>query len=441
MLGKTPMPWQAASWDVGLELLEDGLPAYREVVISTPRQSGKTDDLLVVKCHRALMWHHQPQRIYYSAQTAQESRRKLLEDHLPMIEASPMRSTISKVHQAPGDTSIIFKTKSRIGIMGTGETAGHGRTVDLGVLDEAFADVDDTREQAIKPAMATRPEAQLWIASTAGTARSAYLRRKVDNGRAAVVDGSDRGLCYIEYSAPDDADIEDPETWWRCMPALGYTITEDVIRAELKTMLATGNEAGFRRAYLNQWTLDDERIIPLGTWNDVSRQELKIATLGVTIAVDISPDRSHASLVIIDNQKKAELFEYREGMAGLVERLIELFKRWDAPIAIDSRGPAGTLIPDLEFAGVNLLRYDQGMMTVACARLMDALADRKIEVRQNPVLDQAVAGARKRIVLDQWVWARRDAYVDISPLVALTMAHDACVNVDRQGGTLWAAAF
>jgi hypothetical protein len=441
MLGRVPMPWQQMTWDVGLELLEDGRPAYREVWISTPRQSGKTDDLLVVKLHRATMWHHQPQRIYYSAQTAQESRRKLLEDHLPTIQASPMKATVAKVYQAPGDTAIVFRTKSRIGIMGSSETAGHGRTADLGVLDEVFADLDDTREQAIKPAMATRPEAQLWGASTAGTARSAYLRRKVDNGRAAVTDGTDRGIAYFEFSAPDDADIENPATWYACMPALGYTITEDVVRTELQTMLAAGNEAGFRRAFLNQWTIDDDQIIPVGIWADISRADVVLNMKGLTIAVDMSPDRMHTSVVMIDNDRRAELTEYREGTSGVVERLIELYRKLDAPVAIDARGPASSLIPDLEFAGVDLIKYDSVNMPIACGRLMDALADRGLSVRSSSAMDLAVSGARKRVVIDQWVWARRDAFVDISPLVALTLAYDASVNIDRQGGTLWAASF
>lgn len=40
-------------------------------------------------------------------------------------------------------------------------------------------------------------------------------------------------------------------------------------------------------------------------------------------------------------------------------------------------------------------------------------------------LDAAVEGAARRPLGDAWVWARKSAEVDISPLVALTLALDA----------------
>ncbi len=429
------MPWQQMVWDVGLEILPDGRPAYREVWFTTPRQSGKTEELLTVEVHRSVMWHRQPQRTFYSAQTGQDARKKLLEDQAPLIENSPLKAAVKRIYTAAGAEAIIFKTGSRIDIMASGEAAGHGKTTDLGILDEVFADQDDRREQATKPSMATRPEAQLWGASTAGHQGSTYLKRKVDNGRAAVTDGLDTGICYVEFSAPDDADIEDPATWWGCMPALGYTITEEVVRDALLSM----SETEFRRSFLNQWTVNESRVIPTALWNNVSRQNVQPADKGLTFGVDVDPSREHAAIVAIDNDHQAEMVEYRDGMAGLADRVAELANKWIAPVAIDVRGPAGSIVADLELRGVQVVKYAAAEMVMACARFYDAVADQGFGVRQNPLLDLAVAGAHKRIVLDQWTWARRDGYVDISPLVALTLAYDCSVNVTREAGTLWAA--
>jgi hypothetical protein len=93
--------------------------------------------------------------------------------------------------------------------------------------------------------MITRPQPQLWITSTAGTPRSEWLRSKVDAGRAQP-DG--RAVCFFEWSAPADADPEDPETWRACMLAVGWTVTERAVRAELDRL----DRLEFRRAYLNQ---------------------------------------------------------------------------------------------------------------------------------------------------------------------------------------------
>jgi hypothetical protein len=48
------MAWQEQVANVGLEVLEDGTPAYREIVVTVPRQSGKTALVLAWEVHRAL---------------------------------------------------------------------------------------------------------------------------------------------------------------------------------------------------------------------------------------------------------------------------------------------------------------------------------------------------------------------------------------------------
>src|ERR1035437_1162136 len=55
-LGLPFMPWQRLVADVGLELLPNGLPAYRTAIFTVPRQSGKTTLLLALVIHRAIFW-------------------------------------------------------------------------------------------------------------------------------------------------------------------------------------------------------------------------------------------------------------------------------------------------------------------------------------------------------------------------------------------------
>jgi phage terminase large subunit-like protein len=81
---------------------------------------------------------------------------------------------------------IQFGRGSFLQIDAPSRTGGHGDTLDDGTIDEAFAHEDDTVEAGMRPAMATRRNAQLWVISTAGDARSKYLWRKVLAGRAAT---------------------------------------------------------------------------------------------------------------------------------------------------------------------------------------------------------------------------------------------------------------
>ena len=240
------MPWQAQAFGAGTEIREDGLPAFREVVIEVPRQQGKSIGVLSLMLGRAL--DVPGTMITYSAQTRLSGRKRMLDTWWPRIRRSPLARLVY-VRKGYGSEAFTFANGSLIMLASGTEASDHGDTLDLAVIDEAWAQRDATIEQALKPAMLTRPAAQLFIVSTAGTEFSAYFRGKVDEGRARCETGLTGSSAYFGWSAPDDADPGDPETWRGCMPALGHTITEEVVASDFETM----ELAEFRRACLCQW--------------------------------------------------------------------------------------------------------------------------------------------------------------------------------------------
>jgi hypothetical protein len=89
---------------------------------------------------------------------------------------------------------------------------------------------------------------------------------------------------------------------------------------------------------------------------------------------------------------------------------------------VDGSGPAGSLIPDLEKAGLTVHPVTSRELIDACGGFYDAVLESKIRIRRNPKLDEAAAGAARRRVGDAWAWTRKSAAADISPLVAATLA-------------------
>ena len=413
------MPWQQLVADVASEIDDTtGLPAYREVVCTVPRQSGKTTMVLAYELHRALMWGR-AQRIAYTAQTGFDARRKLIDDQAPILLGSPLAAAVEKVQKAQGNEAIVFRNGSRIDVLASSESAGHGRTLDLPILDEVFADVDDRREQALLPAMSTRPDAQLLVISTMGTESSTYLNRKVETGRAAVIDGLDTGIAYFEWSADIDADIDSPATWASCMPALGHTITLKTVEHARRTM----SEGDFRRSMLNQKTISDERVIPIQLWEQICDDD--VAPEGkLVFAVDINPDRTDAAIAVADQDGRGELVDYRPGVGWVADRLVELAQKWKAPVRLDAYSPAGSIADELTSRRINVERYSTREVSYACGTFFDGLMERKIQVRRHQALDNAAAGARRRTTGDSWVWARNSGDTDVAPLVALTLALD-----------------
>lgn len=419
------MPWQSHAAHLGLEMVEgpDGLlvPAFREVICTVMRQSGKSTLLFSLFAHRATMWPVLPQRCVYTAQDGSAARKKLIDDMGPMYTESQLfKRLVARVFKGVGNEGIDFRTGSTIRTIGSSEAAGHGMTsTGLAGIDESFADLDFRREQALQPSMATVADAQTWNVSTAGTERSVYLRKKIEDGRAAVAEGRTRGLAYIEYSIPDGEDCDDPEVWWRFMPALGWTIQEDAVRHARETM----PDGEWRRSFGNQWTVSEERVIPLSVWERACSGS--VAPEGkLRFGFDVNVDRSAAAVVVADEQGRCELVEFREGLGWCVDRLVELWRKWSGPVVLDAYGPAGSFADELVGRGVQVVRYSTREMAYACGSLFDRLADGRVKVLSHPVLDSAVAGARRRSTSDAWVWARKDGDSDVSPLVALTLAAD-----------------
>ena len=58
----------------------------------------------------------------------------------------------------------------------------------------------------------------------------------------------------------------------------------------------------------------------------------------------------------------------------------------------------------------------------ACEAFLAAVLDQTLVHRDEQALNQAVMGAGRREVGDSWKWSRKDSTVDISPLVAATVA-------------------
>jgi hypothetical protein len=425
-LGTPFMPWQRRVADVAMEVdPATGLLVYGEVVLTLPRQSGKTTLELAAMVHRCRTWPRS--RVLYSAQDRIHARLKWEDDHVAALQRSPFAGEF-KVRYQRGDEAIRWDNGSRHGITAPGEKAGHSDVLDLAVADEAWGLEDSRLEQGLSPTMVTRDQPQFWVVSTAGTHKSGYLRAKVDAGRARAAAGGRGTVCYFEWSAVEGADPADPATWWSCMPALGHTVTERRIAAEFERL----DLADFCRAYLNWWPGEipaDWQVVAEADW-------LSLADPGsapvdpVAFAADVTPDRSAAAIAVAgvrpDGLGHVEVVDHRPGTGWVVGRLVELREKWQpCAIVVDDTGPAASLIPPLEAAELEVVRPTTRARAAADSGFYDSVVERTVRYMpgpHGPALVAAVAGAAKRPLGDSWAWARRGLSVDISPLVAVSLA-------------------
>jgi phage terminase large subunit-like protein len=430
-MGKPFMPWQQQVADIAGETDKTGRLMYNEIVITVPRQSGKTTLLLSVVVGRAEAGPSfgGRQRMLYAAQTREDARAKWLEDYVEDLRASKVMRGKFIERIANGSEKITFKSsRSTFGPIATKETSGHGKVLDWGALDEAFSQTDGAVEASWLPAMITRPMAQFWVPSTAGTDASVYFRKKVDAGRLAVVADAGEGVAYFEWSTPEDfEDYADEDNWRRCMPALGFTQNLDAIRREFIRM----DLNDFRRAFLNQWVgKTTPSVIPSAWWRACADPTSIRATRPV-IAIDVSADREWASLAIAgeraDGLPIVRVIHHQQGTDWVVDKVEQLRDEHDpAAIVLDGASPARSLISGLQDRYIEPTVLQAGDMVAACGQFYDAVKQGRIRHYGDAPLEKAITAAERRELGDAWAWTRKkslqESGADISPLVAVTCA-------------------
>jgi hypothetical protein len=147
----------------------------------------------------------------------------------------------------------------------------------------------------------------------------------------------------------------------------------------------------------------------------------------VVVAFDVSPDRSSAAVAAAGlNQEgkfHVEIGQHKKGTGWLVEYLADLNER-RSPVQIvcDGYGPGASLIGELRDAGVSVLTIDTTEHGQACGHLVDKVQHDELRHLGSLELATAVAGARTRPLGDAWAWSRKNSSIDITPLVAATLA-------------------
>jgi hypothetical protein len=420
------MPWQRLVADVSCEIdPATGLFAYTSVGMSTPRQSGKTVEISAVMQHRALSGRGR--RVWYTAQSGKDAADWMLDEHAPLVESSPVLAGAAKVSRAAGRVGVLWPgLGSMVRVFPPTKKALHSKATDLVMLDECWAH-DPVRgvdlDQAIVPTQATRPGAQVWKVSTAGTADSDWFWRSVKSGRAAVEEGRRSGVAWFEWACPESLDPCSPASWPEFHPAFGITIGVAQMRAALDEL---GVE-GFARAYGNQWDRSEgPALIPELDWRACRDASPVRPAAGAALGFDAEVNGADAAVSVAwrAGPRLRVMVEVRPATGWLAGRVEELAGAWRiGSVAYQRGGPAGHVADELSRGGrVGLVPVGGADYQAACAWMLSAITGRQLAVAPHPALDEAALGAVKRPAGDAWVWGRRNAGVSLAPLVAAMLS-------------------
>jgi hypothetical protein len=410
--------WQDGAGRLILAKRGDGMYAADQILVSIPRQVGKTY-LFGAICFALCLLCPGLTVIWtaHRVKTAKETFNSMS----GLASQAKVAAQIRDVYRGRGDESILFVNGSRI-LFGARE-AGFGRGfsgVDVLVFDEAQI----LSESAMEDMVAAQNVAPNPLTILTGTPP-----RPKDPGevftlaRQEALDGDTDETLYIELSADRASDPMDRSQWRKANPSFPSRTPE---RAMLR-MRKNLSEDSFRRE-------------ALGIWDELSRHQPVIKKSQWVTLADVGPgdgvrpdclgvDMSHARQISVgacwNELESSHIEEVWAGTdtAAAIDWIVERAGR-RMPVLIDGMSPASAMIPDLKGRGVNVSQSTAGDMAKGCGLFEDRAKAGTLTHGDQGALNNALEGARKRLIRDAggWGWDRSDPTSLIHPIVAGTLA-------------------
>jgi len=429
MAGMELDPWEEFVLVQALGEREDQRWAAFEVGLVAPRQNGK-NEILIARELAGLFLLGERLIIHSAHQfdTSLEAFHRLLR----FIEETPdFDRRVKRVSRSHGEEGIELHSGQRVRFRTRTKGGGRGFTSDCLILDEAM-EISEMAHGALLPTLSARPNPQVWLT---GSAVDQWVQQ---NGvvlariRERGLKGDDPSLAYFEWSIdcenPEKVGnrAEDPQEWAQANPGLGIRISAEHIEHERHSM--DPRTFAVERLGVGDWPAIDGGggVIDQEVWGGIADRHAKPGD-PVCFAFDVNPDRSFASIGVsgLDGETiPAEVVAHRRGTGWVAARIEELVAKHDTDEVIcDGVGPAASLVTEIENRGIEVKTVTAKEHAQAAGAFFDACEQGTLRHLNQPELNAAIKGAVKRPLGDAWAWSRKSSSVDISPLVACTLAH------------------
>ena len=434
-------PWQDGVGRIALGKRADGKYAATVggVVLSIPRQVGKTfliGCIVVALCilnpGLKVVWTaHRTRTATNTFQTLQGICRK-----------RRVAPKVLSVRTANGEQEIRFRNGAVI-LFGAREQ-GFGRgfdELDIEVFDEAQILTEKALEDMVPAANQSRHPSGALLFFMGTPPRPADPGEEFTNRRGKALSGKSEGMAYVEFSADQNADPDDREQWSKANPSFpSRTPVESMER--MREQLT--DEDSFMREALGIWDAQaSSGVIPPQSWQAQADPE-SVPVDSFALGVEVGPDLAWASVALAgvreDSGRHVALEEDQHtkgrGVAWL-EPHVDALVRANPQIrsvVVDVGGPVAPLLvewrgrwffkrPDGS-RGVEVTALKVADLGAGCTSLLSGIVTGDVWHIDQPQLSVAALAATKRPLGDsgKWVWHRRAADSDITPIQAATYA-------------------
>lgn len=429
-------PWQRWAVIHGGELLPDGRPRFRKLLILVARQNGKTVLMRVL----TLWWLFVCRvPLVVSSHAARDKAKESWHKTIEMARSTPDLAREVRWRHNPhlqvGEEHFTTLVGCHYRFGATNRRLGRGDTVHRVQLDELREHKDFAAWDAAVYAMNAVADGQAIAITNQGDARSVVLDQLRDAAIEFIETGrGDPRLGLLEWSAPSGAEPTDLAALAMANPDLGGRIHPDVLLGEALTAVQKGGQvlAGFKTEVLCQRvTLLDPAIDP-ERWKacgyDADNEDLAVDLAAhrsrLALCLDVALDGSHASLVaaaLVDGLIYVEVVERWQGfgctaavrreLPGLVRKLRPRTFGWfpggpaaavAAAIATKTRDDQGLSWPPPRVAVTEIV----GEVKSVCMGLAEQVATEEIRHPRDPMLIAHVEQTEKLRRGDGWIFTR-----------------------------------
>jgi phage terminase large subunit-like protein len=414
------MPWQKFALEHTHKVKPDGRWATPVNCIVVARQNGKSFLQLIRILGGLFLWD-EPLQIgsAHRLSTSLEQFRSLVN----IIEGNDaLAKQVKKIRWQHGGEEIETLNGNRFIIRAGGSAA-------RGVSRPSTIHLDELREMSdiesfasLRYTLMAAPNPLVMSYTNAGDSSSVVLNSFRERALAKI-GGAEDEIGYFEWSAPtDEISVENAR---HANPAMGITIHEDNVRSVLNDPPDV-----VMTEVLCRWVVAINSAVDAASWGNCLDKSKDLDVEKTTwLAIDLSPDRKHASLVGAQKLGGEEfvvklLHTWSNNLQlddkEIANDLSEYARKYPTEYVLYSRKTAGAVAARLAPAGIPIFEMDTAYPQ-ACDELLSAVNSNRLKHRGQSQLTEEVLAAVQLRRGDGWVIGRRATQSTVCGAVATAL--------------------
>lgn len=432
-------PWERWIAIHAGELLPNGRPRFRKILLIVARQNGKTYLLVML----TLFWMFAEKwRLIVGQHTKLSKAKEVWEEAYALAAGNTwLREHLGYIRKDNNDPHWKNTFGSKYVPEAANENGGRGGSTDRGVIDELRQHRTWAAWNAIKPTINARPYGQLWLISNQGDMRSVVLLALRRTGLANLgvsdempdmagdsdAEAFDPELGLFEWSAPPGSSMTDPVALCQANPNANHPDGVSLVSllADARGALKSGDAemvSTFKTEIMCMYVpAMDSALDPAGWEKGGVPGTLDQVRSRLVLVPELSPDGLHASItataMVGDGQYRCEVLASWSGKyaAASLRRELPGWVRKVKPrkLAWLPAGPAAAIGAELAnekaFPGTEIERVT-GELPAVCMGFAELVNTGDVLHSPGPaqeLLSRQALGCEKLWRGPVWVFSRK----------------------------------